>query len=118
MEYKKSLVNGDFYSKLRITIADVILFMLAISINSSCDMSSDDPALDHVVVASEQGRFFGWPANNELWSFEDGGEILVGFTNGPWEDRSEHNIGEHYSASLARSIDGGKHGILSTLTTL
>lgn len=46
--------------------------MLVISVNSGCDMSSDDPALEHVVVASEEGRFFAWPANNGLWSWDNG----------------------------------------------
>jgi hypothetical protein len=50
----------------------------------------------------------GWPANNGLWQWEDGREILVGFTNGNFEQQDGHNIGNERLTNLARSTDGGE----------
>ena len=36
--------------------------------------------MKHIVVAREEGRFLGWPANDGVWSWAD--EIVVGYTNG------------------------------------
>ena len=109
MKHKKRLNNSDFYSKLRITVTGVILSIFAISIHSSCDNSSNDTAVDYVVVASEQDRYFGWPANNGLWSWDNGREILVGHTDGPHDEEGGfHSIGEPQLTKLARSLDGGR----------
>jgi hypothetical protein len=62
----------------------------------------------YVTVAASKGRFFGWPANNGMWKWDNGREILVGFTNGPFEDQDGHNIGKPQLTNLARSMDGGK----------
>ena len=64
--------------------------------------------LEHVVVAGEDGRFFAWPANNGMWTWEGGKEILIGFTDGPWIEQDGHNIGQPQLSRLARSINGGK----------
>lgn len=61
----------------------------------------------YTTVASEKDRFLGWPANNGLWHWENGREILVGFTNGNFEEQSGHNIGKEQLSNLARSKDGG-----------
>ncbi len=63
---------------------------------------------EHIVVYQEDGRFAGWPANNGAWIF-DNDEILVGFTEGPYELNEGHNIGpkEEQRSWLARSQDGG-----------
>ena len=99
----------DFIYNTGTMIAGTALFGPLLTINGSCATNLQESGINHVVVASEHGRFFGWPANNGLWSWDNSREILVGFTNGPWEDQSGHNIGKKpYSASLARSIDGGK----------
>ena len=103
------LSRRDFLSNAGAMIAGTAFYGPLLTINGSCTTNPPESVVDHVIVASEHGRFFGWPANNGLWSWEDGREILVGFTNGPWEDRPDrHNIARPYSASLARSIDGGK----------
>ena len=67
-------------------------------------------AVKHVVVASEKGRFLAWPANNGIWNWDQGADILVGFTDGPFEEQSGHNIGleRYHRSGLARSTDGGK----------
>lgn len=61
----------------------------------------------HVTVACMPGRFFGWPANNGMWKWDDGREILVGFTNGSYLEQNGHNIGKEQLTNLARSTDGG-----------
>lgn len=49
----------------------------------------------------------GWPANNGLWNWDHGKEILVGFTDGPWLDQGTHKIGQPQLTRLTRSTDGG-----------
>jgi len=65
-------------------------------------------SIEYITVAALQDRFFGWPANNGLWQWDNGREILVGFTNGNFEDQDGHNIGKEQLTNLARSTDGGK----------
>ncbi|MHB1459887.1 MAG: sialidase family protein [Armatimonadota bacterium] len=69
--------------------------------------------MKHVIVAGEPGMFAGWPANNGMWSWDHGREILVGFTYGRFIEQAGHNIegmgdtatGLH--SRLARSTNGG-----------
>ena len=62
----------------------------------------------NVVVFAEPGSFAGWPANNGVWTWNDGKEILVGFTKGPFVEQEGHNIGKTDRKNLlARSTDGG-----------
>ncbi len=61
-----------------------------------------------VVVFAEPRSFAGWPANNGAWTWNDGKEILVGFTKGPFVEQEGHNIGKTDRKNLlARSTDGG-----------
>lgn len=69
---------------------------------------SQAPDIRHVPVAFRRNYFYGWPANNGLWSWDDGQEILVGYTFGKWVQSDVHNIAEPYMSGLARSIDGGR----------
>lgn len=64
--------------------------------------------IKYVTVASEKDRFYGWPANNGLWQWDNGKEIMVGFTNGPFKEHDGHNIGKPQLTNLARSTNGGK----------
>jgi len=64
--------------------------------------------IEYFTVAAQQDRFFGWPANNGLWQWDNGREILVGFTNGNFEEQDGHNIGDERLTNLARSTDGGE----------
>ncbi len=60
-------------------------------------------------VVAEEGRFLGWPANQGLWSWDNGRELLVGYVNGPWVDKQDgHKIGSPQNLQLARSLDGGR----------
>ncbi|MBN1584158.1 MAG: exo-alpha-sialidase [Anaerolineae bacterium] len=71
--------------------------------------------MKHVIVFAREGVFAGWPANNGIWIWENDravekanrSEILVGFTTGPYQVGSSHNIGRPYASRLARSLDGG-----------
>ena len=63
--------------------------------------------LKHVVVAGKEGRFLAWPANNGMWTWDEGYEILIGYTDGPWVEQEGHNIGHPQLTKLGRSVDGG-----------
>lgn len=64
--------------------------------------------MEYAVAAAAKGRFMGWPANNGLWSWDEGREILVGYTNGPFVEQRGHNIGTPQLSRLTRSLDGGR----------
>jgi hypothetical protein len=61
----------------------------------------------HSTIFHEAGKFAGWPANNGAWIW-DGQEVLVGFTVGPYEIKSGHNLSKPHRSLLARSMDGGQ----------
>jgi len=109
MKHKMRLSNWDLIFKSRTVITGVIISLLFISTITGCGVSTDDMELEHIVVASEEGRFFGWPANNGMWSWDNGREILVGHTDGPYDGEGGfHSIGHPQLTKLARSLDGGK----------
>ena len=70
-------------------------------------------SMEQFVVASELGKFCGWPANNGVWTWDGGREILVGFSHGKFDERSGHNTfgqaepAEGIDSLLACSRDGG-----------
>lgn len=72
--------------------------------NCNFKMISD---VEHTVVRYEKGGFAAWPANNGVWSWKNGKEILVGYTAGPYVIQSGHKVTNPKNA-LARSKDGGK----------
>ena len=64
--------------------------------------------MQHVIVDSEKGRYFGWPANDGIWSWDD--EIVVGYTISKYTERGEtHSVDTEVPSIsvLARSKDGG-----------
>ncbi len=89
---------------LRFPVVMVVFLVLL----SSCSENDRPEIIDHIVVHHEDGYFMGWPANNGVWSWDDG-EIVVGFTRGPFdaEARGMHLIGAPFESWLARSRDGG-----------
>lgn len=61
------------------------------------------------IVASEPGKFCGWPANNGVWTWDGGKEILVGFEFADFMEKESHNIVKTSNRQrLARSVDGGR----------
>jgi hypothetical protein len=65
--------------------------------------------MKHQVIAARQAAFFGWPANNGLWRWDDGREILVGFVSGKRDTSAGfHSIQPPYRHELVRSLDGGQ----------
>jgi len=70
--------------------------------------------MKHVIVAGKEGKFCGWPANNGVWTWEGGQEILVGFSYSEFEEQSGHNSAGQVDppsgieSKLARSTDGGR----------
>jgi hypothetical protein len=73
------------------------------------DVSPVVMSIEHGIVASAPGKFYGWPANGSsaTWSWNNGREILVGY----WEGDHVEQPGHNYSTGiyrLSRSLDGGK----------
>lgn len=100
--------NGGW--RMPVRLRHLFLLMLTATLGAASLAQADGPAVEHVMVYHEPGRFGGWPANHGIWSW--GNEILVGFSAGYHKDRGPelHNIDhdkpeEHL---LARSKDGGK----------
>lgn len=108
MNSNNNLSRRDFIYNTGTVIAGTVLSSSFLVLKSSCKPRSQNETINYAVVASEKGRFFAWPANNGLWSWDNGQEILVGHTDGPWIDQSGHNIGHPQLTKLARSLDGGK----------
>jgi len=83
------------------------------SSNPSAQAKSEAPR-QQVVVASQAGTFYGWPANNGVWTWDSGREILVGFSRGKFDERGGHNTfgqadpAEGIDSVLGRSLDGGR----------
>lgn len=62
----------------------------------------------HLTLLAEPGEFFGWPANNGLWSWDGGREILVGCVRGAYDREGNfHSIRPPYTHLFLRSLDGG-----------
>jgi len=61
--------------------------------------------MKNVIVASKEGRYFGWPANKGAWAWGD--ELLVGFVDGTYAPGGIHNCHRPFIDSFARSMDGG-----------
>ena len=64
----------------------------------------------NVVVYEREGHFCGWPANNGVWSWDDG-EILVGFTMGTFKANAKSHSIDRDKPEIpvfARSKDGGE----------
>jgi len=68
----------------------------------------------NVIAFSQPGKCGGWPANNGIWRWDDGREILMGFTLGDFMEQKGHNIkglsdaSSGYVNALVRSRDGGR----------
>ena len=62
--------------------------------------------INHAIVAIEKDRYHGWPANNGVWHWAN--EILVGFTQGDYVQKTGHSIEGVHENQLARSLDGGE----------
>jgi len=66
------------------------------------------------IAFQEKNKFGGWPANNGVWSWDNGKEILVGYSYGRFVEQKGHNIEgmsdttRNIKSRLARSTDGGK----------
>jgi len=106
---KQNDKNPGFFIKAGLLFAAVTFIAFP---NCTSERRQSKPAkeqdIKYLTVAAQQDRFFGWPANNGMWQWDDGREILLGFTNGNFEEQDGHNIGKEQLTNLARSTDGGK----------
>jgi hypothetical protein len=82
-----------------------VLMVLAPQADAPAVLGNEPLSAEHVIVATENNRFHGWPANNGIWQWGD--ELLVGFTKGDFQLKSGHNIAGRENSLLARSQDGG-----------
>ena len=111
MENKITINRRKFIRNTGAAVAGTIFVTPFLSLSPGCGRSNQDISdLLHAKVAGQEGRFFAWPANNGVWTWDDGREILVGYTDGPWEEEGGfHKIGHPQLTRLARSTDGGKN---------
>lgn len=68
---------------------------------------------EHVTVAAEKGKFFGWPANGGAWCWDN--EILVVFKQGDMDVGESGHLIKRSVPQIdvqARSLNGGKTWIL------
>jgi len=92
-------------------IIPISILSAAIAIGTAA--ASETGTLRHGIAAGEKGKFCGWPANNGVWSWDGGREILVGYTIGDFVEQKGHNMkgggeeAEGLLSHLARSTDGG-----------
>ena len=99
---------------IRLVLLVSLVSTLAISGCKHPATSSAARPMTNVVVASQAGKFYGWPANNGLWRWAGGREILVGFSFGDFVEQQGHNLKGRSDAAagvvsrLARSLDGGR----------
>ena len=92
--------------KKTVALAGIIAALLAVGFANADEVSVK--GAKNVVVFAEPVSFAGWPANNGAWTWDDGKEILVGFTKGPYIQTTGHNIAAtNRHNHLARSTDGG-----------
>jgi hypothetical protein len=74
---------------------------------------SDAESIRHGIAAAEEGKFFGWPSNNGVWTWDNGKEILVGYSYQDFVEQKGHNIKGLTGTSpdiitrMARSTVGG-----------
>ncbi len=62
--------------------------------------------IEHTIVASDPALFYGWPANEGVWSWDD--EIVVGFNKAGYSyNPSGHSCTGTIYTVQARSQDGG-----------
>lgn len=87
-----------------VLIASLVMMSLTLHAESSV---SGEPEMRHQIVLDVPGKFAGWPANNGVWSWDDGREIVVGCTLGGFREQQGHNIQKPYRSVLVRSTDGG-----------
>lgn len=63
--------------------------------------------LDHRIILSQEGRFFGWPANHGLW--QNGDTVEIGVLEGAYSDKGTyHNIEPPFLRPHLKTRDGGQ----------
>lgn len=87
-----------------------LIFVLAISGCKHPSATSAAGPMKNIIVAGEPGKFCGWPANNGVWRWDGGREILAGFSFGDYIQQQGHNLDATRGivSRLARSMDGGR----------
>jgi hypothetical protein len=95
-------------SRASAVLALLLIGPAALALPADAPTRSTPTVVARVTVAAEPGRFMAWPANNGLWRWDGGRELLVGYHDGPWQDQQGHKVGHPEIQRLARSRDGGR----------
>jgi hypothetical protein len=110
-ELSTNTITKDKAMKKTVSLTFIILTMLMACIKTT-EAQSLKRAINGIAF-QEQDKFGGWPANNGLWTWDNGKEILVGYTYGNFVEQKGHNIegmseqADGLGNRLARSTDGG-----------
>ncbi|MCX6883610.1 MAG: hypothetical protein NTX27_01060, partial [Verrucomicrobia bacterium] len=72
----KSITIKQLHTKIALMVG--LFSALAIGGCKHPATSNATGSMRNVIVASEAGKFCGWPANNGVWRWDGGREILVG----------------------------------------
>ena len=108
----KSITIKQLHTKIALMVG--LFSALAIGGCKHPATSNATGSMRNVIVASEAGKFCGWPANNGVWRWDGGREILVGLSFGDYVEQQGHNLKGGSDATLgvvsrlARSRDGGR----------
>ncbi len=84
-------------------LAPIMILLLIQTVQS---IAQQPRLLEHYTVAASPDKFNGWPANNGVWQWDN--EILVGFTQGEFNNSEGHNLKGIQHSMFARSVDNGQ----------
>jgi hypothetical protein len=99
--------------KMKKAVSLILVFLAILLVSIKTSEAQSVKRAKNVIAFQEQNMFGGWPANNGIWTWDNGKEILVGYTYGKFVEQKGHNIegmseqAEGLVARLARSTDGG-----------
>jgi len=87
----------------------IILLVAAMQngVNAQVEHFKKVSDIEHIIVRYSPEEFSAWPANNGIWQWEEGNEILVGFTTGRFINQDKGHKVENPKNAQARSLDGG-----------
>lgn len=86
----------------------LIIVVVAVGGPGATITGAEMTPMEHSVVFHAPDRFGGWPANNGLWSWDDG-EVVVGFTRSIYDaGQPGHRERPPREVLLGRTVDAGR----------
>jgi hypothetical protein len=86
----------------------ITVFLFA---NATFSHQPIDAESEHGIIFYNKSNFAGWPANEGIWRWDNGKEMLVGFEVSEFLERDDtHNVDRHSPKRVvfARTLDGGQ----------